>query len=112
MDFCNNCFNLLFIKEIFKDNTKKLIYYCKKCDFNKDCNDNKIMLKTYQKNNGFFNNNIEINKLKINDITLPNIKIKCIHCKKINDNKYEIKYYNNSYHKNIICINCYKNITK
>jgi DNA-directed RNA polymerase subunit M/transcription elongation factor TFIIS len=108
MEFCDNCFNFLFIKEIKENNLKKIIYYCKKCNFIKDCNNNRIMLKKYN-NEKKIMNNTTINKLKTKDITLPTIKSKCNFCKKININKYEIKYYNNSYHKNIICINCYKN---
>lgn len=110
MDFCDSCFNLLFTKEILIDNNKKLVYYCKKCDFQKDCNDFLILKRKYKNTNKKSNNDIETNKIKINDMTLPTINIKCNHCKKKNNNKYEILYYDNSYHKNIICISCYKNI--
>lgn len=110
MDFCENCFNLLFTKEIIEDK-KKLIYYCKKCNFKKDCINN-LIFKTKYKNININNqnDNIEYNKIKINDDTLPSVLIKCNHCKKKNNNKYEIKYYDNSYHKHIICIKCYKYI--
>lgn len=110
MDFCDNCFNILFIKEVLlENNNKKLIYYCNKCDFTKDCN-NFLILKKKYKNTNKLKNDPGDNKIKINDRTLPTINIKCNHCKKKNNNKYEIKYYDNSYHKHIICINCYKNI--
>ena len=109
MDFCDNCFNYLFTKEIMDDNNKKIIYYCKKCNFNKKCDDFIIFKKTYKNINKKINN-IKLNEIKVLDDTLPIIKIKCNNCKQTNDNKYEIKYYNNSYWKEIICINCYNNI--
>ena len=108
MDFCHNCFNLLFIKEIINNNNKKLINYCKKCNFQKDCNNNLIFKRKYKNTNKKIDN--EINRIKVIDNTLPIINIKCNHCKKKNNNKYEILYYDNSYHKKIICINCFKNI--
>lgn len=110
MDFCDNCFNLLFTKEILQDNNKKLIYYCNNCDFQKDCNNFLILKRKYKNTNKTYNNDIDYNKILINDNTLPTVNIKCNHCKKKNNNKYEIKYYDNSYHKHIICINCFKNI--
>lgn len=110
MEFCDNCFNLLFTKEKLLNNNKKLIYYCNKCNFEKDCNEYLILKTKYKNINKKIEYNIESNKIKINDNTLPIINIKCNHCKKKNNNKYEIKYYDNSYHKSIICINCFKNI--
>lgn len=108
MDFCDNCFNYLFTKEIINNNEKKIIYYCKKCNFQKDSNNFVIFKKTYKTNINKKLDTIESNKIKVLDDTLPNIKVKCNHCKQSNNNKYEIKYYNNSYWKEIICINCYK----
>lgn len=110
MEFCDNCYNLLFTKEVLNNSNKKLIYYCNKCEYQKDCNNFLILNKKYKNINKNLNTNIINNKIKVNDNTLPTINIKCNYCKKINNNKYEIKYYDNSYHKHIICINCYKNI--
>jgi|TARA_B100001971_G_scaffold145311_1_gene134420 DNA-directed RNA polymerase subunit M/transcription elongation factor TFIIS len=111
MEFCN-CGSYLFKKEIIKEDTKKLIYYCQCCNYQKDCQNYKIYSKIYKNNNNIINNDIEKNRMKLNDQTLPSIKIKCKKCKKINENKYEIHYINNSYHRNIICKNCYTNWLK
>ena len=111
MEFCDNCFNFLFTKEINEDNEKKIIYYCKKCNFKKECKNFLIFKKTYKKiKKG--KDELYDNKLKVNDKTLPIIKIKCNHCKKINENKYQILYENNYYKKIIICINCFNYINK
>jgi DNA-directed RNA polymerase subunit M/transcription elongation factor TFIIS len=107
MEFCDNCFNFLFTKEVIDNNKKNIIYYCKKCNFKKTCNNYLIFKKTYKNIIKTSNDN---NRIIVEDKTLPTIKIICNNCKKTNDNKYKISYYDNSYHKKIICINCYKDI--
>ena len=111
MEFCDNCFNFLFTKELKENSNKKLYYYCKKCNFQKECTNYLIFKKTYKKIN-ITEKDLYNNQLKVNDKTLPTIKVKCNHCKKINENKYEILYENNYYKKLIICINCFNFINK
>jgi DNA-directed RNA polymerase subunit M/transcription elongation factor TFIIS len=108
MEFCDKCKNYLYLKETKEENTRKLFYICRKCDFKKECFNKKISFKIYRMSNNNFNDTY-LNKYKANDVTLPTKVCKCPYCKKINTNSYETKYINNSFQMNIICKECYKN---
>ena len=110
MEFCKNCKNYLFLKECKVNGDRKLIYYCKQCDFSKDCIDNKISFKIYKKTDNLENDSY-LNKFKVTDLTLPRKTTKCPKCKKTNNNVYEVKYFNNSYNLNIICKHCHHNFS-
>lgn len=107
MDFCVNCKNYLYLKEMKIEDDRKLFFYCKKCDFKKECLNNKISFKIYRNTDITIENHL--NKFKINDNTLPKKNCKCPKCKKTNLNPYETKYFNNSFNLNIICKNCCHN---
>lgn len=107
MEFCNNCKNYLFLKEEKVNTQRKLYYYCKNCDFKKECLNNKILFKRYKFDEEKIEDNSYINKYKVSDITLHKKNTKCPKCKKINNNVYEVKYLNNSYNLNFVCSNCY-----
>jgi len=108
MEFCENCKNYLFLKECKHEGNRALFYYCKKCDFKKECINKKISFKIY-KQTEIKNNDSYMNKYKANDVTLPSRSCKCPKCKKINNNPYERKYVNNSFQLNIFCKNCFYN---
>jgi len=109
MEFCENCKNYLFLKEQKVNNHKSLYYYCKDCDFQKECINNKISFKRYKFEDTKIVDNVFMNKYKINDVTLPRKVSKCNKCKKTNNNVYEVKYLNNCYNLNIICSSCHHN---
>ena len=103
MEFCNECNNLLLIRQYNNNNLeKKLIYYCNQCNFEKKCDEICIYKKVYKNND---KNNL-LNKHQIHNNTLPSAKIKCPECKKINNNNYIILYKNNSFKINYICKKC------
>jgi len=104
--FCENCFNLLIIKEIQINEKKEIYYFCNNCDYNIKCDNKKISSKDYNKNIKI--NYDHLNKYKKNDITLPKKITKCFYCKNKNENKYEINYYNNYYNIYNICSKCNK----
>ena len=110
MEFCENCKNYLYFKEYLINNNRKLFFYCKKCDYKKECNLKKITFKNYKVKKKIKKDNF-LNKYKIHDNTLPKKISKCKYCHKINNNPYEIVYTNNIYNMNIICINCKKNFS-
>ena len=101
MEFCGNCKNYLFLKEEKVNNERILFYICKKCDFKKECLNNKISFKTYKKTDNVINDK-HLNKYKVTDPTLPTKNSKCPKCKKTNVNTYEVKYYKQSKNSRII----------
>jgi DNA-directed RNA polymerase subunit M/transcription elongation factor TFIIS len=107
MEFCNNCKNYLFLKEEKYNNQRTLFYYCKNCEFKKECLDNKILFKRYNFDDEKIEDNNYINKYKVHDITLHKKNTKCPKCNQIKKNTYEVKYLNNSYNLNFICSKCF-----
>ena len=108
MDFCHNCKNYLYLKEKIENGERKLFRICKKCDFKKECCNNRIAFKIYRQTTDTNNNNY-LNKYKAFDCTLPTKLSKCPKCKKNQINPYERKYINNQYQMNIICKDCHHN---
>lgn len=108
MEFCDNCKNYLYLKECKHEGDRKLFYHCKKCDFQKECGNNKISFKIYKQTKND-NNDSYLNQSKVTDNTLPKKHCKCPNCKKINNNPYERKYINNSFQLNVICKKCFHN---
>ena len=111
MEFCENCKNYLFLKEQKINDKRTLYYYCKCCEFQKECDNNKISFKRYKFEEQKTDENNHMNKYKTNDMTLPRKSTKCPKCKKTNNNVYEVKYLNNCYNLNMICSNstCHHN---
>lgn len=75
MDFCKKCENMYYMK---KNDEKKLIHYCKHCDYE----DNKLIetknMKVFEYCAKDNQNNISINEYTRFDPTLPHMKtIKC-----------------------------------
>jgi DNA-directed RNA polymerase subunit M/transcription elongation factor TFIIS len=111
MEFCNKCENYLYYKEYIVNDIRKLFYYCKKCNYKKECENKQIILKTYKTKKKILKEDY-LNYYKIQDKTLPRKLTKCKHCHKKNNNPYEVKYINNLYTMNLICVNCKKNFYK
>lgn len=113
MEFCNNCNNLLLVRQYIEKETeeKQLTYYCNQCDFKKKCEENCIYKKIYKQDIAI-NNQKLLNHNQIHNKTLPFTKIKCPNCKKINNNSYTISYINNSFKINLICKKCCHSWTK
>ena len=109
MEFCESCKNYLFLKEEKVDNKRQLFYYCRGCDFKKQCVNNKISFKRYNFDSNKNDDTSYMNKYKVNDLTLPKKTCKCPKCKKTNNNVYEVKYINNCYNLNVICSYCFHN---
>ena len=109
MEFCEDCKNYLFLKEQKINNKRTLCYYCKGCNFQKECQNNKISFKRYKFEDKKNDENSFMNKYKTEDVTLPRKQCKCSKCKKTNNNVYEVKYLNNCYNLNVICSSCFHN---
>ena len=77
MEFCQNCNNYLYIKE--DPEQKKIISYCKSCDYQKERTEYCILKKIYKKSESrpYINH-----KYTNDDPTYPCIDIKCPKCKK------------------------------
>ena len=102
INFCDNCNNLLYIKNIKELN--KLQYYCRNCDNTQEYKNNDNCVYKNKINNDFYIHNITNNKWLIKDPTLPVLNnIECI-----NDNCIINNYYDNS----IIIYNCNDDIIK
>ncbi len=108
MDFCEKCFNMLYIREEKINEERTLVNYCinDDCDFVSERTNTVIATKKYKNTKIHFNN---FNTLKLNDNTLPKKIVKCIHCKQTNNNPYEVHHIDNMYNQNVICISCEKN---
>ena len=111
MDFCINCKNFLFIKEKDEDCTgnsandnkeeleKQIIYYCLKCNYQKNVENNCIYKKIYKKSSNLYKNHKFLNY----DVTLPRKLTTCPSCKVENDNVY---YQRNNLSIIFTCKNC------
>ena len=110
MEFCVTCKNYLYLKEQKVEEKRTLFYYCKKCEYKKECVNKKISFKIYKKTDNTVKDSY-MNKYKVTDKTLPTKHTKCQKCKKTNDNPYEVKYSNNCYNLNVICSKCHHNWT-
>lgn len=105
MEFCDNCYNYLSIREERKEDNFDLVYKCENCNFSKKCESNVIFTKIY-KQEELNINDIYLNKYHKTDKTLPSKLTTCVKCNETNNNKYEVKYCNNSFNIIIYCSSC------
>lgn len=74
MDFCKKCDNMYYMK---KNEDKKLIYYCKNCNYEEENLIKEKNLKVFTYNNNSYDD-IKINEYTRYDPSLPHVNnIKC-----------------------------------
>lgn len=112
MDFCDNCFNLLELKEHRVDKTFSLVLHCYECNTSKPCSNYCVYNKVYKENETTKIGDSLINKYKIKDKTLPCKVSKCTKCNAKNKNPYMVKYVNNSFNIYFICVSCEETFKK